>query len=141
MSVLKYFILCAGLISSWPLSAQKFSFDTLRASAKKLAAEPYKAEKQDLADYWKNLTYDQHRDIRFKMESGLWRKENLPFSIDFFHPGWTAKKTVSLREVVGGKTRPLVFDRRLFDYGKNTIPEGTPSPPGYAGWRARYHLN
>jgi glucans biosynthesis protein len=131
----------AALLTGSPLSAQEFSFDTLRASAKKLAAEPYKAEKQDLADYWKNLTYDQHRDIRFKMDSGLWRKENLPFSIDFFHPGWTAKKTVSLREVVGGKTRPLVFDRRLFDYGKNTIPEGTPSPPGYAGWRARFHLN
>ena len=37
------------------------------------------------------------------MESGLWAKEKLPFSIDFFHPGWTAKKMVTMHEVVGRK--------------------------------------
>ena len=53
-------------------SAEPFSFDTLREKARDLAAKPFVAEKSNLADYWANLTYDQHRDIRFKMESGLW---------------------------------------------------------------------
>lgn len=122
------------------MAADDFSYETLRAEARKLAAAPYVEAPANLADYWKNLTYDQHRDIRFKMESGLWWDQG-PFSIDFFHPGWTAKKTLTIDEVSGGKAKVLAFDQGLFDYGKNLIPEGTPPPPGYAGWRARTHLN
>lgn len=121
--------------------AQDSDFDALREKARALAAQPYAAPKSDLADYWKNLTYDGHRDIRFKMDSGLWAAEKLPFSIDFFHPGWTAKEMVTIHEVVDGKSTPLTFDESLFDYGKQKVPAGTPPPPGYAGWRARTHLN
>ncbi len=120
--------------------AEPYSFDLLREKARALAAKPYSPEKDDLASYWANLTYDQHRDIRFKMESGLWWNQS-PFSIDFFHPGWTAKKTVSVSEVADGISKPLIFDQKLFDYGKQLVPKGTPPPPGYAGWRARTHLN
>jgi periplasmic glucans biosynthesis protein len=120
--------------------ADAFSFDQLRAEARAAAEKPYVPGKDDLADFWKNLTYDQHRDIRFKMESGLWWDQS-PFSIDFFHPGWTAKKTITLFEVIGGESKPLGFDQTLFDYGKQTVPKGTTPPPGYAGWRARTHLN
>lgn len=123
--------------------AAEFSYDALRARAREMAAVPYQAPQAKLDGFWKNLNYDQHRDIRFKMESGLWAPEKLPFSIDFFHPGWTAKEMVDLHEVrPGGKLEePLRFDPALFDYGKNAIPAGTPTPPGYAGWRARCHLN
>jgi periplasmic glucans biosynthesis protein len=121
--------------------AQNFSFDLLCSKAKKMASEAYVAPKDDLADFWKNLSYDQHRDIRFKMDSGLWAAEKEPFSIDFFHPGWTAKKTVAVHAVVGGKSEFLKFDQKLFDYGKQKVPGGTPPPAGYAGWRARTHLN
>ncbi len=121
--------------------AKEFSFDTLREKARKRAAEPFVPAKQELHDYWKNLTYDQHRDVRFKMESGLWWDEKLPFSIDFFHPGWTAKKMVEIHEVRDGSEELFKFDPSLFDYGKQKVPAGTPPPPGYAGWRARCHLN
>jgi glucans biosynthesis protein len=121
--------------------ADDFSFEKLRETARTIAAAPAAAPRQELAAYWKNLTYDQHRDIRFKMDSGLWAKDQLPFSIDFFHPGWTAKKMVTLHEVADGKAAPLRFDQGLFDYGKQKVPAGTPPPPGYAGWRARCHLN
>jgi glucans biosynthesis protein len=122
------------------LTAQEHSFDALREEARKIAAAPYVAPVDGLADYWKNLNYDGHRDIRFQMESGLWWNDG-PFSIDFFHPGWTAKQTVTIHEVKGGLANPLAFDRSLFDYGKQVVPEGTPVPPGYAGWRARTKLN
>ena len=133
---------CALLTSSATLSAsESFSFETLRAKARKLAEAPYVEPKLQLADFWRNLTYDQHRDIRFKMDSGLWAEQKGDFSIDFFHPGWTAKKMVAMHEVKGGSEEPLKFDQSLFDYGKQKIPAGTPSPGGYAGWRARTHLN
>ena len=131
-------VLATGQVA---LHAAEFSFDQLCEASRKVAAAPYTPAKQELADYWKNLTYDQHRDIRFKMDSGLWAKEKLPFSIDFFHPGWTAKKMVTLHEVTDGQSTPLKFDPALFDYGKQKVPAGTPPPPGYAGWRARCHSN
>lgn len=124
-----------------PAVACGFSFEALKEEARAAAARPPATPRQELADYWKNLTYDQHRDIRFKMESGLWAKDQNPFSIDFFHPGWTAKKMVTIHEVADGRATPLAFDRSLFDYGKQGVPDGTPAPPGYAGWRARCHLN
>lgn len=130
-----------AVIPTAPVGAADFSFDQLREVARNAAAAPPAAATQELADYWKNLTYDQHRDIRFKMDSGLWAKDHGPFSIDFFHPGWTAKKMVAMHEVVAGKADPLVFEQGLFDYGKQVVPAGTPPPPGYAGWRARCHLN
>ena len=132
----------AILIGTLPfgVSAAGDPFDTLRTKARDLAAKPYAPRPGQLDDFWAKLNYDQHRDIRFKMESGLWWEQG-PFSIDFFHPGWTAKKTVSLFEIAGNDDKPLAFDSSLFDYGKQKIPAGTPPPPGYAGWRARTHLN
>ena len=121
--------------------AEVFSFEALREKARALAAEPHKPSALKLDDFWRNLNYDQHRDIRFQMDEGLWANEKLPFSIDFFHPGWTAKEMVEIHEVSGGDSRLLEFDRSMFDYGKNVIPAGVPAPPGYAGWRARFHLN
>lgn len=129
------------ILTAGPLRGAEFSFDRLRETARAAAAAPPVRPTQELAAYWKNLTYDQHRDIRFKMEAGLWAKEQGPFSIDFFHPGWTAKKMVTIHEVADGQATPLKFDLSLFDYGKQVVPAGTPPPPGYAGWRARCHLN
>ena len=122
-------------------AAEDFSFDGLCAKARKMAASPHAESKLELADFWKNLTYDEHRLIRFKMDSGLWAAEKSPFSIDYFHPGWTTKKTVTLHEVIAGKSQPLKFDANLFLYEKLKVPAGTKPPPGYAGWRARTHLN
>jgi glucans biosynthesis protein len=128
-------------LSSGLIHADEFSFEKLREKARAMAAAPHVPSKLTLDDFWKNLSYDQHRDIRFKMESGLWAQDQRPFSIDFFHPGWTAKEMVEIHEVVDGKSKALKFDLSLFDYGKQKIPAGTPPPPGYAGWRARCHLN
>lgn len=131
----------AALTALCAAHAAEFSFESLRERARELAAAPHQPLPLGLADFWKNLHYDQHRDIRFRMDEGLWAKDKLPFSIDFFHPGWTAKEMVTIHEVTGGKDRALAFDPGLFDYGKNLIPAGTPAPGGYAGWRARCQLN
>jgi glucans biosynthesis protein len=137
-------ILSATLLITLGLPAAATSADTfeaLREEARTLAAAPWRKPQLQLDAFWQNLNYDQHRDIRFKMDDGLWAKEKLPFSIDFFHPGWTAKEMVNIHEVVNGVDSPLEFDRTLFDYGKQQIPPGTPAPGGYAGWRARCLLN
>ncbi len=136
------FIGCGFALSlSGRSEAEDFSFEKLSARARKMAEVAHPAPNLELTEFWKKLTYDQHRDIRFKMESGLWAGESASFSIDFFHPGWTAKKMVKVFEVAAGRSTPIKFDANLFDYGKQKIPAGIPSPQGYAGWRARTHLN
>lgn len=126
-----------------PADAQEagFSPGMLQAKVRDLASKPYQPHPLPLDDYWRRLDYDQHRDIRFRMEHGLWAGAKLPFSIDFFHPGWTAKEMVDIHEVADGATHKLRFDRSLFDYGKQRVPDAVPAPGGYAGWRARCHLN
>ncbi len=84
------------------------TFAELCKLAAEKAGKDYTPAPDRLGEYWKNLTYDQHRDIRFRMDKGLWWEEKLPFSVDFFHPGWTAKKTVNIFERNGGASRPLI---------------------------------
>jgi periplasmic glucans biosynthesis protein len=131
-----------ALLASASLSwAETMNFEILRKIAKEKAAQPHQPQADNLADFWKNLTYDQHRDIRFQMEKGLWWGEKRGFSMDFFHPGWTAKKTVQVHQRIGDESAPVAFDLSRFDYGKQKIPAEVPPPPGYAGWRARCNLN
>lgn len=85
--------------SAW-IHAEDFSFARLRETARAMAAAPCAAPYQELDACWNNLTYDQHRDVRFKMEAGLRAKQQAPFAIDFFHPGWTAKKMAATGKAV-----------------------------------------
>jgi hypothetical protein len=47
------------------------AFDQVRERARTLAAAAYQPAPAVLDDVWKNLNYDQHRDIRFTMDEGL----------------------------------------------------------------------
>ncbi len=132
---------CVFLLASVVADADSFSYDVLRAQARELAQKPHAELSLELDDFWKNLSYDEHRDIRFQMDRGLWAGESRTFSIDFFHPGWTAKKMVDIYQVDDEKSQFLTFDRTMFDYGKQVVPADVPPPPDYAGWRARTHLN
>ncbi len=145
MSVNRVLLTTLSFVSCFTaLPAQEpppFDLEAVRKLARERATTPYTAPADSLDPFWKNLNYDQHRDIRFDMEKGLWSKEGRGFSLDYFHPGWTAKNTVTVSEVVDGKATAATFDRGRFNYGKQVIPENIPSPAGYAGWRARFPLN
>ena len=41
------------------------------------------------------ITYDQWRDIRFRPERALWKDKQLPFQVQFFHPGLYYDRTVA----------------------------------------------
>ena len=67
-------LLTVFFLTSLPLRAadSEAAFTAMKEEARRFAAAPYVPAPDLLADYWKNLNYDGHRDIRFKMESGLW---------------------------------------------------------------------
>src|SRR5688572_12805963 len=69
-------------------SASAFNLDDVAKRAKRLASQNYREPEQNQPDWLRQIKYDQWRDIRFKPERALWLDRNLPFTVQFFHPGF-----------------------------------------------------
>ncbi|HEY5227621.1 MAG TPA: glucan biosynthesis protein G [Opitutaceae bacterium] len=117
-----------------------FDFEVLRYNAKMLASKPYAQRPVDVPDALLRLTYDQYRDIRFKPEEALWRREHLPFELQFFHPGFSFDRSVQISLLEGKTVVPIPFSATLFDYGHNKVPT-VAKKLGFAGLQILYPLN
>ena len=102
-----------------------------------MATEPYEDHRPRVPDWMLvgSMTYDQWRDIRFRPDRALWRRQGLPFQAQFFHPGLYYDRSVTLHVVDADGVHALPFDRNFFDYGKNRFHKRIPSEVGYAGFR------
>jgi len=76
-------------------------FTGLQALVAELAHKPYLAPSNLLDPFSDGLKYDGHRQIRFKAEAAHYGELTNTFRVEFFHPGWTAKKTVGMYELGG----------------------------------------
>lgn len=112
-----------------------FNLDDVAERARQLAAQPYKDPKGGVPDWLLHINYDQWRDIRYRAEDAVWKKEKLPFQVQFFHPGLFYDRVVKMNVVEGDKTRPVEFSPSQFDYGKNDFASRVPQKLGYAGFR------
>jgi len=117
-----------------------FDFEVLQFRAKALAFQPYAEAKPRVPDWLKKLSYDQYNEIRFDERLTWWRADQLPFQLQFFHPGGIFNRPVQLHEVVNRVARPIEFSSRFFDYGKNR-PGRVPSDLGFAGFKVLQELN
>ncbi|MDD3180643.1 MAG: glucan biosynthesis protein G [Opitutaceae bacterium] len=118
-----------------------FDFETLRFRAKTLATRPYIARASRVPKFLLDYTYDQYRDIRFDPAHTLWRPEQLPFQLQFFHSGWLYRTPVQINELNDGEASPIKFSSRLFDYGRNRRSGRIPEDMGFAGFRILHDLN
>jgi glucans biosynthesis protein len=118
-----------------------FDFEQVRALARALAQEPYRAPEKEVPDELLELDYDEHRDIRFKPARAIWREQGLPFQLQFFHLGLFFNRAVRLNLVEAGRVAPVAFDASLFDYGRNRFDEPLPADLGYAGFRVHSRIN
>lgn len=126
----------SGLLADVP-----FDFEVLQFRAKELAAAPYTPKPSPVPDALRSLTYDQYRDIRYNPVRTWWRRERLPFELQFFHPGFIYNDTVQLNEVERGKVRPIEFDTDLFTYGPSTRLGSVSGNIGFTGLRVHHELN
>jgi len=138
--------LAAGLLALAPTpasaeAAAPFDLDSVRAIARALAQEPYRAPEKSVPEFLLNLDYDAHRDIRFKPTRAIWREQGLPFQLQLFHLGLFFNRPVAIQLVEKGVARPFPFDPTLFDYGRNQFPEPLPPSLGYAGLRVHSRIN
>ncbi len=116
-------------------------FHQLEKHASELAARPYASGVKTAPEFYRLLTYDQHRDIRFDKAHALWAGGSSPFSVEFFHPGPYTPKTIRINEVVNGKARPFPFSDELFQYGPLVPKYKGERPDGYCGFRLHTKLN
>jgi glucans biosynthesis protein len=135
--------LCIGIISvpSTGEARESFTFKDVVSKAENLSRQPFQDPQSQFPKFLMDLSYDQWRDIRFRTEKSLWREENLPFEVQFFHPGWFFRRTVAVNIVDFNKINIVPFSSDLFHYGMNKLPENLPANLGFAGFRIHYPLN
>ena len=116
-------------------------FDYVRHLAANEAAAPYRAPDNDLPARLGSLTYDEYRSIRFAPSQAMWRKDGLPFQLEFFHRGGLFRDRVTLHEFTNTNEQVIPFLRDFFTYQNiNGLPQ-LHSTLGYAGFRVHTQLN
>lgn len=118
-----------------------FGFENVVHEAKELSAKEYQDHRR-VPDSLLKIKYDQWRDIRFKPSMSFWRKEGLPFTLQFFHPGLFYDRAVSMSVVdPQGDVAPIPFSKDFFDYRSEEVRALIPDDLGFAGFRIHYPLN
>jgi len=118
-----------------------FDLEVLQFRAKTLAAKPYVQRQSKVPQSLQDLSYDLYREIRFDTNRAWWRREQLPFQLQFFHPGFIYNKTVQISEVDRGNPKLIEFSPRLFEYNKAGSIGKVPWDMGFTGFRVHYALN
>lgn len=129
-------VICLSPVSSHA----KLGFEDVVGKAQQLAKEPFQDSKDKVPEWMLNMSYDQWRDIRFRTERSLWRKERLPFEVQFFHLGLYYPRPVTINVIDGNQVEHVPFSTDLFDYGKNTFADAIPDDIGYAGLRLHFPI-
>lgn len=143
MTFIFYLMLILTFLVENPMAQadSRFSFDDVMNKAKEEAARPFSNPEKSVPEFLLDLTYDQWRDIRFLQEKTLWRMEEKPFQVQFFHPGLYYNRAVIINTVSHEGVKNVPFSTDLFDYGANRFQEKIPSELGFAGLRILYPLN
>jgi len=126
-----------ALLLAGPAPVVAFSLDDVTSRAQALSKEEYRDHRAPVPKWMLagSMTYDQWRDIRFSPERSMWRKEGLPFQVQFFHPGLYYDRTVAVSTIDAAGVHAVPFDIESFDYGKNDFASRIPKDIGYAGIR------
>lgn len=121
-------------------SGVEFSQATVIARARDLASRAY-TERPTVPQDWRDLTYDQYRDIRFRKEDSLWAGTDASYNIDFFAPGLYFPRSIKVWEVKNGSAIPVSFNLDHFNKGP-LVPNLTRQDDalGYSGLRLRTDL-
>jgi glucans biosynthesis protein len=125
------------------VESAEVNLDYVAQRALERAKAPFHSPRADLPRILRQdfLDYDKYREIRFRRDRALWAADNLPFRVEFFHPGYLYQEPVHVHEFTLTHTQPIRFMQDFFDYGTLHIANQIPANTGYAGFRVLYPLN
>lgn len=111
-----------------------FGSGTVADMARELAKHSFKPIATDLPDPFKALTFEQYNAIALKDDARVWGDQNVGFVIEPLHRGFQYTNPIQLNLVADGKAYRLVYDVKLFDFGK--LNPGTKvGDIGFSGFR------
>ena len=87
----------------------EYGFNDVVEKAQRLSSAAYEDPRGKMPQWLLDITYDQMRDIRFIPDKSHWRKENLPFELQFFHAGLYFDRTVKINEILPAGPVPIRF--------------------------------
>lgn len=125
------------------LESAQVTLEYVTKKAEERARKPFRSPKGDLPAVLRqeNLDYDKYREIEFRHERALWADNDLPFRIEFFHPGYLYQEPVHINEFTLTHTQPIRFVQDFFNYRALKIQKQIPADTGYAGFRVLNQLN
>ncbi|MFA8021059.1 glucan biosynthesis protein [Bremerella cremea] len=112
-------------------------FAAIDAKAKQHSQREYESS-HELPEDLKELNYDTYRLIAFEHARSIWKKEALPFWLEFFHRGYIFRDEVQVSLLPDGATsgdqaNRLDFDKTMFQYRGEVAGLDPPKDLGYAG--------
>lgn len=143
-------LLCLVLIAvSMPgcaiagFESAEVTLDYVAKKAEQRAHKPFRSPRADLPDFLRadQLNYDKYREIEFRHDRALWSAEDLPFRVEFFHPGYLYEEPVHVYEYTLTHVQPVRFVQDFFNYRALKFPKPVPTDTGYAGFRLLHQLN
>ena len=121
-----------------------FGFDDVADKAKALSDQNYSQPEGNLPDQLSNLQYKDYAKIQFKAQDSLWRDENLPFDLSFFHEGMHYDTPVTINEIDGptaDDVHKVKYTPDDFDFGDLKIDKSKLKDLGFAGFKVNYPIN
>lgn len=125
------------------LESAEVSLDYVAKKAEQRAHKPFHSPRADLPEVLRadKLDYDKYREIEFRHDKALWAAEELPFRVEFFHPGYLYQEPVRLNEFTLTHVQPIRFVQDFFNYRKLHLAHQVPADTGYAGFKVLCPLN
>lgn len=113
----------------------------VRALAEQRARSAYRADRGQIPAFFREMSYDDYRRIRFIPETALWYQDKLRFRTEFFHAGYLFRKSVRMHEFTPTHVQPVPFSTKSFDYQDLQVPFFSRWGIGYAGLKMLHPLN
>ncbi|MCX7899689.1 MAG: glucan biosynthesis protein D, partial [Methylocystis sp.] len=115
--------------------AKPFSFEALKAEAKRLIKEPYRAPNMPAPEITSQIDYERWGEITYNTDHALFADTKERFPVEFFHLGKFFKKAVRIFAVENSDAREVLYDTSYFNMPENSIARKLPAGAGFAGFR------
>ncbi|SKA07397.1 glucan biosynthesis protein [Consotaella salsifontis] len=124
------------------IDLQNFDFEALSSAMRAKAGQAYVEQPSQLPQVLLDLTYDEHRMVRFRPDHALWRDQPVSFQLQAFYPGSYFKDTARIFVGDGKVFQEQHFTGADFEYRAPLDPSTFQGIdlPGVAGFRLHYPL-
>jgi glucans biosynthesis protein len=112
-----------------------FSFEGLKALARRKLAQPYAAPPKPWPEALNRIDYQRWGEITFDTDQALFKDSRFP--VTFFHLGKFFQQPVAIHAVEAGQAREVLYDPTYFHMPHDSPAHQLPKGVGFAGFRVQ----